>query len=176
VAGLLAELALLASTGLGKYKGPLKPQALRVKANNKKVNRARIRAGLVSGRIGILAWHANTLCCQNSFSFKRIEMTESEFLDVSEAVFAKIEMALDDVEFDVDTLRAGNVLEIEFEDGSKVIVNRHAANQEIWLAARSGGYHYRFIEGQWINTRGDGEFFADVTTAISAHAGEAFSF
>ena len=64
-------------------------------------------------------------------------MTESEFLDVSDAVFAQIEMALDDVEFDVDTLRSGNVLEIEFKDGSKVIVNRHAANQEIWLAARN---------------------------------------
>jgi CyaY protein len=103
-------------------------------------------------------------------------MTESEFLDLSDAVFAKVEMALDDVEFDVDTLRAGNVLEIEFEDGSKVIVNRHAANQEIWLAARSGGYHYRLIEGQWINTRGDGELFSDVAAAISAHAGQAFSF
>jgi CyaY protein len=103
-------------------------------------------------------------------------MTESEFLDLSDAVFAQVEMALDDVDFDVDTLRAGNVLEIEFEDGSKVIVNRHAANQEIWLAARSGGYHYRLIEGQWINTRGDGELFADVATAISAHAGEVFSF
>nr|WP_314899721.1 iron donor protein CyaY [uncultured Deefgea sp.] len=103
-------------------------------------------------------------------------MTESEFLDLSDAVFAQVEMALDDVDFDVDTLRAGNVLEIEFEEGSKVIVNRHAANQEIWLAARSGGYHYRLIEGQWINTRGDGELFADVAAAISAHAGEAFSF
>ena len=103
-------------------------------------------------------------------------MTESEFLDVSDAVFAQIEMALDDVEFDVDTLRAGNVLEIEFEDGSKVIVNRHAANQEIWLAARSGGYHYRLIDAQWINTRGDGELFTDVATAISAHAGAAFHF
>ncbi|WP_027469450.1 iron donor protein CyaY [Deefgea rivuli] len=103
-------------------------------------------------------------------------MTESEFLDVSDAVFAQIEMALDEVEFDVDTLRAGNVLEIEFEDGSKVIVNRHAANQEIWLAARSGGYHYRLKDTQWINTRGDGELYADVATAISAHAGAAFHF
>lgn len=103
-------------------------------------------------------------------------MTESEFLDVSDAVFAKIEQSLDDVEFDVDTLCTGNVLEIEFEDGSKVIVNRHAANQEIWLAARSGGYHYRLIEGRWINTRGDGELFTDVAAAISAHAGAAFSF
>jgi CyaY protein len=103
-------------------------------------------------------------------------MTESEFLDVSDVVFAQIETALDDVEFDVDTLRAGNVLEIEFEDGSKVIVNRHAANQEIWLAARSGGYHYRLKDAQWINTRGDGELFSDVAAAISAHAGAAFHF
>ena len=103
-------------------------------------------------------------------------MTESEFLELSDALFSQIEMALDDVEFDVDTLCSGNVLEIEFEDGSKVIVNRHAANQEIWLAARSGGYHYRLQQDQWINTRGDGELFADVATAISAHAGYPFHF
>ncbi len=103
-------------------------------------------------------------------------MTESEFLELSDALFSQIELALDDVEFDVDTLCSGNVLEIEFEDGSKVIVNRHAANQEIWLAARSGGYHYRLQQDQWINTRGDGELFADVATAISAHAGHPFHF
>ena len=103
-------------------------------------------------------------------------MTESEFLDASDAVFAKIEAALDEVDFDVDTLRAGNVLEIEFEDGSKVIVNRHSANHEIWLAARSGGFHYRWNGSAWCNTRSEGEMFADIATAIAAHAGEAFSF
>ena len=103
-------------------------------------------------------------------------MTESEFLDVSDAVFAQIEAALDEVDFDVDTVRAGNVLEIEFADGSKVIVNRHTPNQELWLAARSGGYHYRWRDDAWINTRGDGEFYVDVASAISAHAGEYFAF
>ncbi|WP_297572090.1 iron donor protein CyaY [uncultured Deefgea sp.] len=103
-------------------------------------------------------------------------MTESEFLTVSDAIFRQIEIALDKVDFDVDTLCTGNVLEIEFEDASKVIVNRHAANQEIWLAARSGGYHYRLSDGQWRNTRGEGELFNDVAAAISAHAGEAFVF
>ncbi|WP_373974504.1 iron donor protein CyaY [Chitinibacter sp. SCUT-21] len=103
-------------------------------------------------------------------------MTESEFLSASDAIFAQIETALDDVDFDVDPLLSGNVLEIEFEDGSKVIVNRHTPNQELWIAAKSGGYHYRQQGGAWINTRGDGEFFADLAAAISAHAGEPFAF
>jgi CyaY protein len=103
-------------------------------------------------------------------------MTESEFLGASDEIFAQIEVALDTVDFEVDSLRAGNVLEIEFEDGSKVIVNRHAANQELWIAAKSGGYHYRQQAGAWINTRGEGEFFADLAQAISAHAGESFAF
>jgi CyaY protein len=103
-------------------------------------------------------------------------MTESEFLDLSDSVFAKIEAALDDSELDVDTLLSGNVLEIEFEDRSKIIVNRHSANQELWIAARSGGYHYRLLEGVWQSTREAGEFFADLSKAISAHAQEDFRF
>jgi len=103
-------------------------------------------------------------------------MTESEFLALTDAVFARIETALDAAGLDTDTLRAGNVLEIEFDDGSKVIVNRHAANQELWIAARSGGYHYRQVGGAWRNTRGEGEFYADLAAAIALHAGEDFAF
>ncbi|WP_410497567.1 iron donor protein CyaY [Chitinibacter sp. S2-10] len=103
-------------------------------------------------------------------------MSESEFLTLSDAIFAQIEIALDDAAFDVDSLRAGNVLEIEFDDGSKVIVNRHTPNQELWIAAKSGGYHYRLQGSSWINTRGDGEFFADLAQAISTQAGAPFTF
>jgi len=68
------------------------------------------------------------------------------------------------------------VLELECEDGSKIIVNRHAAMQELWIAAKSGGYHYRLQEGVWTNTRGEGEFFADLATAIRAQSGETVNF
>ena len=61
-------------------------------------------------------------------------MNESEFLNASDQIFDRIENGLDDGEFDVDLNRNGNVLEIEFDDGAKIVVNRHAANQEIWLA------------------------------------------
>ena len=103
-------------------------------------------------------------------------MTESEFLNATDAVFARIETALDASELDLDTLLTGNVLEIELDDGSKIIVNRHTFNQEIWIAAKSGGYHYQWQNGAWINTRGEGEFFADLAEAICAQSGEPFQF
>ncbi|MBE9610160.1 iron donor protein CyaY [Chitinilyticum piscinae] len=99
-------------------------------------------------------------------------MTEGEFLVLTDAVFARIETCLDEQDLDIDSLRAGNVLELECDDGSKVIVNRHTPNQELWLAARNGGFHYRWQAGRWCSTRGEGEFFADLSAALSLHAGE----
>ncbi|WP_269533053.1 iron donor protein CyaY [Chitinimonas sp. BJYL2] len=99
-------------------------------------------------------------------------MNESEFLNASDAVFDRIETALDDGEFDVDLNRNGNVLEIEFDDGAKIVVNRHAANQELWLAARAGGFHYRFKDGKWLSTRENGEFFDQLAGLVASHHGD----
>ena len=103
-------------------------------------------------------------------------MTETEFLDLSDVIFDRIEAACDDGEADIEPLRQGNVLELEFDDGSKVIVNRHVPNQELWIAARHGGFHYRFLAGSWQSTRGEGEFFSDLAEAIRIHSGEDFRF
>lgn len=66
-------------------------------------------------------------------------MTETEFLQHSDALFTHIETALDDSDLDCET--AGNVLTITADDGTQIIVNRHTPNQELWIAAKSGGYH-----------------------------------
>jgi CyaY protein len=84
-------------------------------------------------------------------------MGESEFLAQAEAALDAIEAALDRLNdedvLDVECSRSGNVLEIEFIDnGSKIIVNSQAAMKELWVASRSGGYHYKQIDGQWINS------------------------
>ncbi|CAN7679265.1 iron donor protein CyaY [Pseudoduganella sp. LjRoot289] len=100
-------------------------------------------------------------------------MTETEFLTLADATLNTIEAALDRLNdqdmVDVECKRSGNVLEIEFIDnGSKVIVNSQAPMQELWVAARSGGFHYKRIEGRWINTRDGSELFqalSDITTA-----------
>lgn len=103
-------------------------------------------------------------------------MGESEFLAQAEATLSAIEAALDRLNdadaLDVECSRSGNVLEIEFIDnGSKIIVNSQAAMQELWVAARSGGFHYKQQGAQWRNTRDGSELFAALSAMVSAQAG-----
>lgn len=105
-------------------------------------------------------------------------MGESEFLAQAEAALDAIEAALDRLNdedvVDVECSRSGNVLEIEFIDnGSKIIVNSQAAMKELWVAARSGGYHYKQIDGQWINSRDNTELYASLSEMVSAQGGAA---
>ena len=93
-------------------------------------------------------------------------MSDSEYLTRAEAVLAAIERALDEVDADIEFGRSGNVLTLEFENGTKIIVNLQPPMQEIWIAAKSGGYHFRFVDGKWRDTRNGTEFF----TALSDYA------
>ncbi|KZE28889.1 CyaY protein [Crenobacter luteus] len=102
-------------------------------------------------------------------------MNESEFLNLSDEVFERIETALDEAGLDVDCLTNGNVMELEFDSGAKIVVNRHTSNQELWIAARSGGYHFAWRDGAWIAARDGAEFFATLSRAVSEAAGEAFT-
>jgi len=85
-------------------------------------------------------------------------MEEREFLALADAELRRLESALaqlqDDGAIDFDyELKPGGIIEIEFADGSKIVVNRHAAAREIWVAARSGGFHFHCEDGRWIGTR-----------------------
>jgi len=103
-------------------------------------------------------------------------MTETEFLDLAESTLDRIEQAFDrlfeqDV-VDVECKRNGNVLEIEFVDnGSKIIVNSQAPLQEMWIAARAGGFHYKRVGDEWRNTRDDSEFFTALSDFASQQGG-----
>ncbi|OIJ43694.1 iron donor protein CyaY [Massilia timonae] len=103
-------------------------------------------------------------------------MTETEFLDLADLTLKQIEDAFDRLNdedvIDVECKRSGNVLEIEFIDnGSKIIVNSQAPLQEMWVAARSGGYHYKRVGDEWRNTRDDSEFFASLSRYASEQGG-----
>lgn len=99
-------------------------------------------------------------------------MTETEFNQEVDATFMKIEAALDRHDTDIDYETAAGILTLEFEDSSKIIVNRQGATQEIWVAAKSGGYHYRWNEGAWRNTRDGSELLASLASYISLQAGQ----
>jgi CyaY protein len=103
-------------------------------------------------------------------------MTESEFFALAEASLNAIELALERAaeltELDVECSRTGNVLEIEFiESGSKIIVNSQAPMQELWVAAKSGGFHFKRVDDQWIDTRDGTELYAALSKMVSAQSG-----
>lgn len=100
-------------------------------------------------------------------------MNETEFNQLVDATLAKIEQAIDASGVDIEYETASGILTLEFEDGSKIIINRQGANQELWVAAKSGGFHYRWDGSAWRNTRDGSEFFEAVSTCASQQAGEA---
>ena len=105
-------------------------------------------------------------------------MSEKEFLDLAETTLNRIEEAMDRLNdedvIDVECKRSGNVLEIEFIDnGSKIIINSQAPMQEMWVAAKSGGFHYKHDGQVWINTRDGSELFAALSKLSSAQGGAA---
>ncbi len=97
-------------------------------------------------------------------------MTESEYGHLADATLSRLEAALDAAELDYERA-GGGVLEIEFEDDSVIVVNKQAAAQEIWVAAKSGGFHYRWDGGAWRDTRGGEELFAALSRLASAQSG-----
>jgi CyaY protein len=99
-------------------------------------------------------------------------MEESQFEARAAAALEALERALEGAEVEADfELKEGGILEIEFEDGSKIIVNRHGAAREIWVAARSGGFHYRWDGAAWRDTRSGAELFAALSELVSLQLG-----
>ena len=99
-------------------------------------------------------------------------MTESEFEALAGAALAALESAFEVAVPDADVQAKGTgLLEIEFEDGSKMVINRHGAAREIWVAARSGGFHFRYDGSAWRDSRDGTELFAAVSKLASQQSG-----
>ena len=100
-------------------------------------------------------------------------MDDKEFNSLADATLARIESALEASEADIDfELAAGGVLEIEFADGSKIIVNRHGVAREVWIAAKAGGFHFRWDGANWRDTRDGAELMEKLSSLASQQAGE----
>lgn len=99
-------------------------------------------------------------------------MEESRFNQLADAMLARIEAALDTLEIDFDyELKPGGVIELDFDEGGKIIVNRHTAAREIWIAARSGGFHFRPDGDSWVDTRDGTALMAALARCMSQQAG-----
>ena len=100
-------------------------------------------------------------------------MNDSEFNELADHALKQIEERLEQSDADLDfSMISSGVLEIELPDGSKIVVNRHAAAQEIWVAARAGGFHFRWDGGAWRDTRDQSELMAALSALLSTQSGE----
>lgn len=96
-------------------------------------------------------------------------MTDGEFESMADATLATLERALERAVPHADVLAKGSgLLELEFEDGSKIVINRHTAAREIWVAAKAGGFHFRRLGETWRDSRNDAELFEALSRLVSA--------
>lgn len=100
-------------------------------------------------------------------------MDETEFVALAEQALERIESSLEESGVDADVeLKPGGVIEIEYTDGSRMVINRHLAAREIWIAARAGGFHFRWDGAAWRDTREGTELFAALSRLVSAQSGQ----
>jgi CyaY protein len=99
-------------------------------------------------------------------------MTESEFLQRAEHALTMIERAIDATGADIESSRSGNVLTLELGNGTKVVVNSQAPMQQMWVAGKSGAFHYAWRDSGWFDTRDGSELFAALSRLVSAQGGE----
>jgi len=102
-------------------------------------------------------------------------MSPSEFLALASTTLNTIEDSVstlgDTTDLDIEATRSGNVVTIDFANGSKIIANSQEPMQEIWLAAKSGGFHFKWDGAAWMDTKGGGEFFAMLSQCATQQAG-----
>ncbi len=107
-------------------------------------------------------------------------MTDLDYLNHAEALLVQLETACDrlnqNADNDIDNQRSGGMVTLTFANRSQIIVNLQKPLQEVWLAAQSGGYHYRFDGQHWQDTKGQGEFWSQLNQDASRQAGLPLTF
>jgi CyaY protein len=102
-------------------------------------------------------------------------LSDGEYQRLTDQLLASLEATVDrwlqDDVIDIDSQRTGGLLELAFPNGSKLIINTQPPLQEVWLAARAGGFHFRHEAGRWLDTRGGGEFHDLLSRNASAQGG-----
>ena len=107
-------------------------------------------------------------------------MTDLEFLDQAERLLAGVELSCDrlndDTDADVDNQRVGGIITMTFHNRSQSVINLQKPLHEVWLAARCGGFHYKFDGTHWQDTKGQGEFWQSLSRYASEQSGQSLIF
>ena len=125
-------------------------------------------------------FHMQRILAAMSVELTPTSLTDTEFHALANSVLLSVEATVDrwlqDDVVDIDSHRTGGLLELSFPNGSKLVLNTQPPLHELWLAARSGGYHYKHVNGQWLDTREGREFFDALSACASEQSGLALRF
>jgi CyaY protein len=109
-----------------------------------------------------------------------LALSDAEYRQRTHAILSAVESQLDawldDDTIDIDTHRSGGLLELSFPNGSKIVLNTQPPLQELWMAARAGGFHFRWAGDAWRDTKDGVEFHARLSEMSSQQAGRALVF
>ena len=101
-------------------------------------------------------------------------------MDRAEALLSRVEASCDrindETQADVDNQRVGGMVTLVFGNGTQIIVNLQRPLHEVWMAAKAGGFHYKFDGERWMDTKGNGEFFENLTRYAAQQAGQPLQF
>ncbi len=107
-------------------------------------------------------------------------MTDLEYLDAAERLLALVETSCDrindETDADIDNQRVGGMITLTFRNRSQIVINLQKPLQEVWLAARCGGFHYKLDAGRWMDTKGQGEFWESLSRYASEQSGQNLRF
>ncbi len=107
-------------------------------------------------------------------------MTDLEYMDHAERLLAAVEASCDrindETDADIDNQRVGGMVTLTFANRSQIIINLQKPLHEVWLAARCGGFHYRFDGAHWMDTKGQGEFWESLSRYASEQSGQSLKF
>jgi CyaY protein len=168
----------VAVAGFGNCSGPFWPQAASsatTAAHAHTLDAAFEAAATLILRCNIL-WILSTM----SANLTLTPLSDAEYLTRANAVLASVEASVDawleaDV-VDIDAHRTGGLLEMSFPNRSVIVLNTQPPLHEIWLAARSGGFHYKFSNGAWRDTRDGRELFEALSACATEQAGKPLKF
>lgn len=107
-------------------------------------------------------------------------LSAADYAAFTAAVLGSIEATtdrwLEDGVIDIDSHRTGGLLELTLPNRSKLIINIQPPLQELWLAAKSGGFHFKFVNAKWHDTKDSREFFDVLSICASAQSGQDLRF
>ena len=118
---------------------------------------------------------------QNTNLLPTEKIDDKQFHQIAGQLLQSIELALEKadeaMDLDLDIARqGGNVINIVFRDRSVIVVNTQVPLHEIWVAAKAGGFHYRWagsvLKPLWLDTKTGNELLADLSTFVSSQAGK----